>query len=457
MYVKSSISIDAVEDSRNSGYSGPARPRYWGLTGHLWGATSFGLTKKGYLPLKARIIKIGVHSTLMVLAMLYGMLVMKLHIPPYHFLKAAYSLVAAPGEDIEAQEKDIETKKKAIETKKKKDIETQKKFTETPKEYLDTHVPELISIRRPQDVARLRSKLIALLWGKPRLPSTLPTAIDGNFTDAHYGDISSLSRIDKLSMVMDFGIESHVHHFIPKTPNNKVVLYHQGHDGDFLESKIQIREFLDSGYAVVAFSMPLLGINNQPTVQLPRLGTLKLTTHDNLKFLSPKNGHPVKYLIEPVVIVLNYLKSNFEYSSVSMVGISGGGWTTTLAAAIDTRIQKSFPVAGSYPIYLRSNSARDWGDYEQTVPEIYGTVNYLELYILGSYGPDRKQLQVINQYDACCFAGTKWETYKDIVRERVHELGTGEFALFLDATHRRHFLSEAAMSRILDELSGNHR
>ncbi len=165
----------------------------------------------------------------------------------------------------------------------------------------------------------------------------------------------------------------------------------------------------------------------------------------------------VKYFVEPVAIVLNYLEKNFDYSSVSMVGISGGGWTTTLAAAIDTRIEKSFPVAGSYPIYLRSNSQRDWGDYEQTVPEIYRTVNYLELYILGSYGLHRKQLQVINQYDSCCFAGTKWETYKDIIIERVHELGTGEFELFLDATHREHLISEAAMSRILDELASNSR
>jgi hypothetical protein len=176
-----------------------------------------------------------------------------------------------------------------------------------------------------------------------------------------------------------------------------------------------------------------------------------------MKFLLPENGHPVKYFVEPVVIVLNYLEKNFHYSSVSMVGISGGGWTTTLAAAIDTRIKKSFPVAGSYPIYLRSNSMRDWGDYEQTVPEIYRTVNYLELYMLGSYGIHRKQLQVINQYDACCFAGTKWETYKDIVRERVHRLGTGEFDLFLDATHREHLISVAATSRILDELASNSR
>jgi hypothetical protein len=76
-------------------------------------------------------------------------------------------------------------------------------------------------------------------------------------------------------------------------------------------------------------------------------------------------------------------------------------------------------------------------------------VNYLELYILGSYGANRKQLQIINQYDPDCFAGTKWETYKDVVRARVYRLGSGEFDLFMDDSHRKHVISEAAMSQIL--------
>jgi hypothetical protein len=275
--------------------------------------------------------------------------------------------------------------------------------------------------------------------------------------DTSFDDLSSLKKIDELVITMEYGLESHVYHFLPRSPNNKVILYHEGHEGDFYLSKEQIGQFLDNGYSVVAFDMPLTGRNNQPTVQIPRLGKLALTSHDQMKFLTPEHGHPVKFFVEPVVIVLNYLEHNFDYSSVSMVGLSGGGWTTTLAAAIDTTIEMSFPVAGSYPIYLRSNSPNDWGDYEQTVPEVYATTTYLELYILGSDGPKRKQLQILNEYDPCCFGGTKGETYKDIVRERVFELGTGEFDLFLDTTNSSHSISEAAMSRILDEIRNNSK
>jgi hypothetical protein len=171
-----------------------------------------------------------------------------------------------------------------------------------------------------------------------------------------------------------------------------------------------------------------------------------------MKLLSPEKGHPVKYFIEPVIVVINYLYESEGNRFVSMVGISGGGWTTTLAAAIDDRIRYSFPVAGSYPIYLRSNSQEDWGDYEQSVPELYTTVNYLELYILGSYGEKRIQLQIINLYDSCCFSGMKWKTYKDIVRARVQEVGAGDYDLFLDDSHSEHSISEMAMRQILDRL-----
>jgi hypothetical protein len=284
----------------------------------------------------------------------------------------------------------------------------------------------------------------------------MPAKITKDHIDDRYV-ISSLNRIDKITIVMEFGLESHAYHLIPKNPNQQFILYHQGHRGDFHHSKEQIQAFLDHGYTVVAFSMPLLGPNNQPTIDIPRLGKLKITSHDHMKFLSPDNGHPVKYFVEPVIVVLNYLENNKSDLTVSMVGISGGGWTTTLAAAIDERIKYSFPVAGSYPIYLRSNSKRDWGDYEQSVPDLYKTVNYLELYILGSYGKNRQQLQIINRYDSCCFAGKKWQTYKDLVTKRVQHLGAGEFDLFLDDSHKDHLISDISMKQIFDKMDDMNR
>ena len=353
-----------------------------------------------------------------------GVLIHKDKLPPYEFLSELYNKISPPP----------------------------------PEEFLENDTASLISIKEQQDIGRLRTELITLLWGESGLPSTLPSDVKKNFVDDRFDDLSAKSSIDKVTARMEFGLESYCYHFIPKSPNNRVILYHEGHNGDFLMGKKQIGKFLDAGYSVVAFSMPLMGRNNQPTIVLPTIGNFRLERHDHIKFLKPQHGHPIKFFIEPVLIVLNYLSKNYNYSSVSMVGISGGGWTTTFVSALDERIQNSFSVAGSYPIHLRLPESGEWGDYEQNEPKVYQTVNYLDLYILDSYGDRRKHLQIFNQYDPCCFSGTKSDRYKDIVKERINKLGSGNFDIFIDATHRKHQISDAAIQRILNEIedaSGN--
>ncbi len=330
-------------------------------------------------------------------------------------------------------------------------------FLETPASYLETDVNSLISIHNDDDIVKLRNELINFIFGSPGIPQTLPESVEQNHNDDRYSDITTLKSIDKLIISMEFGIDSYPYIFYPKSPNGSMLIYHQGHRGDFYKSKSQIKAFLDNGYTVIAFSMPLLGMNNQPVVNLERFGNFKLTRHDHIQLLNPENGHPVKFFIEPIVIAINYLQKQYNCNSVAMAGISGGGWTTTLAAAVDTRIKNSFPVAGSYPLYLRSDSQRDWGDYEQFIPELYRTANYLELYILGASGKGRSQLQIINQFDACCFAGIKWETYKDIVVARVNDLKNGNYDLYLDDTHQQHMISEPVLNKIIEHLQINNK
>ena len=354
--------------------------------------------------------------------MLAGMLVCRYQLPPYDVLKAGIALLK-PAPPPPAH------------------------FLKTPPESLQTDVDSLITLRSAEDLQARREALIHFLWGTG-LPSTMPS-VSKNHRDDRY-DMPSLLRIHKLVVAMGFGLESHLYHFVPKSPIGRAVLYHQGHRGDFIRGKELITRLLDEGYDVVALAMPLLGPNPQPTVDLPRFGRLKLTGHDHLKLLTPESGHPVQYFLEPAVAATNYLRE-LGIPSISMIGISGGGWTTTLAAAVDVRLEKSFPVAGSYPIFLRA--ARDWGDYEQTVPELYNLAGYLDLYLLGSVGDGRKQVQIINQFDACCFAGTLWQTYQEPLESAVARLGSGSFELFVDDSHREHMISSVAVDHIVRELN----
>jgi len=276
----------------------------------------------------------------------------------------------------------------------------------------------------------------------------MPTGVERNHIDIRYDDIDNLDRIDVLSIEMEYGLSSRVYHFIPKMSNQKVVLYHQGHGGDFFSGKSVISALLEKGYAVVGFSMPLLGMNNKPDVFIDRFGWYQIERHDEIKLLLPKHGHPLKYFVEPVVRVVNYLKHSYDYSVLGMTGLSGGGWTTTICAAIDPRIVVSIPVAGTVPLFLRSGNETDWGDWEQTVPQFYRIANYLELYVLGAIGDRRKQLQIINLYDDCCFSGGKTATYGERVSSIVRNIGPGKYELYFDKSHVRHKISMEAISLI---------
>lgn len=330
------------------------------------------------------------------------------------------------------------------------------------KVFLDTNVSELISIHNAEEAAAKRAELVSFIWGPNGLPKEQPASVENATDDKRYSEIDNLKQIDRLTVGMEWNLTSTAYHFIPVRGNNKLIIYHGGHDGDFIVAKDLISFFLKNGFAVIGMSMPLEGPNNNPVVELDRIGKLQLTFHEQLKFLKMKSGHPVQLFLTPVAVVLNYTQQ-FGYDSVFMTGVSGGGWTTTMYSALDPRITRSYPAAGTLPLHLRAdrkrtNSAQrpaDWGDYEQTIPELQSLANYLDLYILGAAGEHRKQLQIINKHDPCCFEGEAFKTYEGIVNERVHSLGAGSFAVFLDTGNRNHSISGDAMKVILEDIKGS--
>ncbi len=199
---------------------------------------------------------------------------------------------------------------------------------------------------------------------------------------------------------------------------------------------------------MLAFSMPLLGDNNRPTVNISGIGPIEFTEHDRFKFVD----HPIQYFMEPISEGTNYVQNQYQPEQIVMIGYSGGGWSTTLYAAVDPRINMSFPIAGSLPIILRNTS--DWGDFEQTFPDLYENINYLDLYIMGSSGSNREQLQILNQFDSCCFAGTKNSFYEKEIAEISTSLG-GKFSVYLDDSHKSHLISPAALDRIFIEIDSS--
>lgn len=315
----------------------------------------------------------------------------------------------------------------------------------------ETDITSLLHIQTQDDVMIKRGQLINYVWKETGFPTSLPSSIEVNVDDADYSNMNNLQRIDKITIEMENGVNSIAYLFHPVQSNNKLIIYHHGHDGGFIEGKKTIAFLLNNNYSVLAFSMPLTGMNTQPIIDPPNLGKIRLESHNHFYLLDSDQFSSIKYFLEPLAVGLNYLDSNYDFDTYYMVGISGGGWTTTLYSAIDPRIKQSYSIAGSLPTYLRS-SPRDLGDYEQILPTLYEIVNYLDLYILDSYGENRKHVQIFNTHDPCCFSNPPFGTYENEIKSTVSKLGQGSFMIYLDDTHKEHKISDHALTIILDNI-----
>ena len=337
-----------------------------------------------------------------------------------------------------------------------KDILVQQKTIQNNQFINQADVGSLIKINSELDIDQKRNLLTEFFWNVGSFHrvtyNTQPPEVEYDISDSNYSDFQNLKRIDRLTVEMEYGINSISYLFIPKQSNEKLILYHQGHGGDFILGKDTIQFFLDRNFTVVAMAMPLLGMNNQPIVEIDGLGEMKLTSHKKLRLLEANNFNPMKLFLDPIQINLNFLDKEYNFKRYSMIGLSGGGWTTVVYSAIDERISDSFSVGGSIPFYLRVDS-RDMGDYEQTNIELYKNVNYLELYVLGAYGDGRQHVQIFNKNDPCCFSGDGNETYEFVIKDRISQLGKGDFQIFIDDSHKEHKISENVLGIILKSIN----
>ena len=336
-----------------------------------------------------------------------------------------------------------------------KDVLVQQKITQNDQFVNQDDVGSLIKINSKSDIEQKRNLLTEFFWNVGSFQrvthNTQTPEIEYDISDSNYSDFQNLKRIDRLTVEMEYGINSISYLFIPKQSNEKLILYHEGHGGDFILGKDTIQFFLDRNFTVIAMSMPLLGMNNQPIVEIAGLGEMKLTSHNKLGLLEANNFNPMKLFLDPIQINLNFLDKEYDFKRYSMIGLSGGGWTTVVYSAIDERISDSFSVAGSMPFYLRVDS-RDMGDYEQTNIELYKNVNYLELYVLSAYGDGRQHVQIFNENDSCCFSGDGNETYEFVIKDRISQLGKGDFQIFIDDSHKEHKISEDTLGIILKSM-----
>ena len=320
-----------------------------------------------------------------------------------------------------------------------------------------------IKVHSAREVAEKRRALIKYIWGDKGFPERrLPDMVLTNVASP-VKQLSHLARVDEFRIDLAPGLQGLAYHFIAQRPNGGLVVVHHGHactlDDDPSPADVgyglqrTIAALLREGYGVLGVFMPHM-----------RPGDCA-GGHDAM-FQSATNGSAMKYFLEPTAISLNHLKTRSraglfpKYRAFHMTGLSGGGWTTTVYAAIDPTIRSSFPVAGTIPLYLRTNGSV--GDREQFEPSFYGIAGYPDLYILGAQGRGRKQVQILARRDDCCFGEKQHDAkasgmayadamqdYEQRVAAALKETGRGSFRLEIDESAPSHMISHHAIEDVL--------
>ena len=185
---------------------------------------------------------------------------------------------------------------------------SEKNFETIDSIFYETDIDSLIQIESEEDIISKRTDLINFIWKNDKIDTTLSPLIEKNFYDERYDDLDGLNQINKYEIKMESGVNSIAYLFLPENPNNELVIYQQGHSGDFFNGYETIDYLLKNNYSVIAFSLPLLGPNNQPLVDIPNLGTIQLKNHNNFQFLDSENFSSIKYFVHPISISMNEIE-----------------------------------------------------------------------------------------------------------------------------------------------------
>jgi len=335
----------------------------------------------------------------------------------------------------------------------------------------------------PAEADAKRQQLTTWIWSGG-LPTSTPAVTKNISFPSVLNGINQayLSGIDKLDANvsgMDFHSISYLLHPQNVVHADRLVIVHQGHVKTVPDESLTLgigtltNRLLAEGYTVALMQMPLCGWNTDNTLRLPdgtRIsinGTRTDAHNDMFAKLTPPtlaDGAVFCFFLEPVVQTVNYfLSTSTSPGPVSMIGLSGGAWTTHLISAIDPRVQLSIPVAGSAPLYVR-NEGIGVGDYEQVYPPLYdenigpkpeqaggGVATWLEIYALGGYGAQRRQIMVTNKFEpSTLFAGTFPDTFKDIVSGVVrNDLRAGKWEHVYDTSHTEHQISSWTIENVI--------
>ena len=312
--------------------------------------------------------------------------------------------------------------------------------------------------------------VLGWLWGTGfdsvgSLPTAQPDSIERDYPGNAYINPTgwaNLKQIDRATYSFGNGWTTYLYHFVPTTPNNKLMCVWFGHgdDWDMNNFPAAMQYFSDLGYSVITCHM--LGYADNVNGDGVARGIHLDEDYSVLESSSPY-FNPVSYFIEPSIVALNWVTSEISFDNIYSTGLSGGGWMQTWLSAIDKRIEKGFSMAGAGSIWAREVYMRpEITDYEQGaatsfladptcrtsafVVDFYeNKCTYQDLFKLAAENAEFYLYH--NNYDPVVFYGHYNFLWNDDVKEKVGASGKFECRNYTDGAHQY-------TPAVLDEING---
>lgn len=318
-------------------------------------------------------------------------------------------------------------------------------------------------------VSTTRSNAINFIFNGAGLPSGYSTLTVMSTTHTgvmHLINSSALygfSNINRYRVtwtdVDGFTWTHYLYHIFASSPVSKLMIDHVGHETDTTQNHaLLINTMLAAGIDVLYSSMPVIGENVETNTSIT---STSVTGHNQMLSggLDRVGYSPLELFFFDKVIALNYIEATYNYgSNIFACGISGGAWTVTLLAAMDTRVKKTFPVRGILPQKMKSAN----GDYEQgdslatsgsrVYTDLYRTIASISDFIVLATTGGRYIKVIADTYDAVvgnCVWRYTLDTYAKIATQYG---GTFESDISLNSGESTHAYYANEITAITDEL-----
>jgi hypothetical protein len=334
------------------------------------------------------------------------------------------------------------------------------------------------------DVARTRQQLIDTIWTCGALPASMPRVTEQTVAAVGGAIPANLTNLGPSVLQLDFptlnpmppngtdGGNGMAYLLTPpEAPRHRVVILGTGHTTSFDQSedgtgmRNVVQALLTENYSVLLMYMPHFTPSDATGYST---GSHDLMFSDGANRDDPVDVTNYRYFLEPSIVAINFLASNAApggaFTDIALAGLSGGGWTTMMIAALDVRPRLSISVSGDMPSYVTEVGI----DAEQFVRSRLG-VGDADLHVLAADGSalggaPRRQTHVLNRRDTCCFgereymdhdggAGT-WQSSIRLLEGNVRAAlqgmaSAGRYRLEVDEMADHHMVSASSLQNIL--------